>query len=111
MYRVFDCAGFTTDDLIVAGISRAFIDGVDILSISLGAAGGWDETPTAVVLSRVVSRGVIAVIAAGNSAFLSVLTASDPAATSNVMAIASVENIANMGWPALTSRNQPIVWT
>lgn len=43
-----------------------FKDGQDILTLSLGGADGWTESSSAVVASRLVDRGKVVTIAAGN---------------------------------------------
>jgi len=36
MYRIFNCIGYTTTDIILKGLAKAAEDGVDIISMSLG---------------------------------------------------------------------------
>jgi subtilisin family serine protease len=109
MYRIFGCAGSTSNDLIIDGMTRAFADNVSIVSLSLGGSDGWSEDPASVVADRIVQRGVFFSIAAGNGGAEGALDASSPAAGTDVTSVASVDNIAMMAFNALTSQNQSIV--
>lgn len=56
MYKVFACESFgTTDDVLISAFAMAFEDGSDIITASIGGAGGWSENPWSVVVSRIVS--------------------------------------------------------
>lgn len=57
----------TYEDTIIAGFVRAFDDGADIISASLGSSVGFPDSRIAVLASRMVEQGVFVVVAAGNS--------------------------------------------
>jgi subtilisin family serine protease len=63
VYRVFGCAGSSTDDVLLAAMERALADGVDVVNMSLGTSLTWPERPTAQAATRLVNKGV-AVVAA-----------------------------------------------
>lgn len=92
MYRVCNCGGYTTNDLLVAGFNMAYEDGSDIISCSAGDDGGWATDAWGVASSRIAEAGVPIVIALGNSGLLGPWTASTPAAGVDVAGIGSVEN-------------------
>ena len=99
----------TTDDVMIDALARAFADGVDIISMSIGGTLGWSEDPTAVVASRLASRGVVVSFAAGNNGSSGLFEASSPATGLDAISVGSVDNIANMAWTTTTSDNQSIV--
>ena len=64
-YKVFGCSDSTATDVIIDGMLRAYEDGMDIISMSLGGNTGWSDDPTALVASRLANLGVVMSIAAG----------------------------------------------
>ncbi|KAG8936970.1 hypothetical protein FRC02_009107 [Tulasnella sp. 418] len=91
-YRVFGCEGSVSDDVLVEALLRAYKDGNDILSLSLGGAQGWTSAVTAVVASRIAAAGRIVTIAAGNDGQYGSWYASAPGTGKDVISVASVEN-------------------
>lgn len=72
MYKVFGCSDGTYEDIVAAGFVRAYEDGVDVITASLGSAAGFPDTPLAVVATEIQAKGVFVSIAAGNSGSLGV---------------------------------------
>ncbi len=74
-YKVLDSRGSGTWIDIIAAIDRATdpngdnnsADHFDIISLSLGGSGGDPDDPSSRAIDTAVSKGVVAVIAAGNS--------------------------------------------
>ncbi|PGZ90667.1 hypothetical protein COE53_17045 [Bacillus sp. AFS029533] len=66
-YRVLGAYGSGSTSAILAGIDRAVTDGMDIISMSLGANYNDPLFPTAIAVNNAVLSGVTAVVAAGNS--------------------------------------------
>ena len=91
-YRVFGCEGSVSDDMLVQAIIRAFTDGNDVITMSLGGTVGWTEAVSSVVSSRVAKAGRIVTIAAGNEGESGAFFASGPASGIDVIAVASVDN-------------------
>ncbi|SPO23644.1 related to subtilisin-like serine protease [Ustilago trichophora] len=91
-YRVFGCTGSTPDDIIIAALQRAYFDGCDVLSLSLGGPGGWSEAPSSAVASRIASLGTPLAIAQSNSGSYGMAYASSPASGDHVMSVGSVQN-------------------
>jgi len=89
--RVFGCKGGVGDDILVDSLMRAYKDGNDILSLSLGGAQGWTSTVTAVVASRIAAKGRIVTIAAGNDGRYGGWYASSPGVAIDAISVASVE--------------------
>ncbi|QRV81569.1 pyrolysin [Ceratobasidium sp. AG-Ba] len=91
-YRIFGCTGGTTDDLIVAAMNRAYKDGNDIITMSLGGASGWTEGVTSVVASKIASMGRVITISAGNDGQYGAWYTSGPATGINAISVGSVDN-------------------
>jgi subtilisin family serine protease len=66
-YKVFGCAGRASEDIVIAGLLRAFEESPDIISASLGSIQGFPYTPSSIVVSRLQAAGVFVSVAAGNS--------------------------------------------
>ena len=111
MYRIFGCQGSTSNDVIIDAMARAFADGVQIISMSLGGLNGWDEGPGAIIASRLADRGVFMSIAAGNDGSDGLFAASSPAAGPDAVAVASVDAGSLVGWQGFTAQNETFVPT
>lgn len=92
-YRVFGCFGSVTDDILLDAFGRAYDEGANIISLSLGTAGGWKEHPWSALMSRIVDAGVPCIVAAGNDGERGMFFASNPADGAGVAGIASIENV------------------
>ncbi|MFF2878902.1 S8 family serine peptidase [Gottfriedia sp. NPDC057991] len=66
-YRVLGPYGSGSTSAILAGIDKAVTDGMDIISMSLGANYNDPLFPTAIAVNNAVLSGATAVVAAGNS--------------------------------------------
>lgn len=70
---------------------RAYDDGMDVLTLSLGGVEGWLEAASGVVASRIVDQGRVVTIAAGNDGQYGAWYASSPATGKDVIAVASID--------------------
>ena len=111
MYKVFGCNGTTSNDVIIDAMARAFVDGVHIISMSIGGMNGWSEGPEGILASRIADRGVFMSIAAGNDGDLGLFASSSPAVGPDAIAVASVDAGALVGWHTLNSQNETFVPT
>ncbi|KAG6117699.1 hypothetical protein E4U13_000846 [Claviceps humidiphila] len=91
-YRVFGCAGNVGNDVLIAAFNKAYQDGADIITSSIGGPSGWAGEPWADAVSRIVDKGVPCVVAAGNSGQVGIFYASTAANGQHVSAIASFDN-------------------
>ncbi|KAG5637680.1 hypothetical protein DXG03_004395, partial [Asterophora parasitica] len=93
----FDCVVplFTSFNLIVIidALIRGFLEGQDILTLSLGASRGWSESTSAVVASRIAALGTVVTIAAGNDGTSGSWYTSSPGNGIDVISVASIDNI------------------
>lgn len=91
MYKALNCAGVSSNDVLIAAFNEAYEDGSDIISLSVGVISGWKEDPLAIAVSRIIDAGVPCVIANGNNGPF-VFSSATPADGQGVMAVASIEN-------------------
>ncbi|KAK3391845.1 peptidase S8/S53 domain-containing protein [Sordaria brevicollis] len=92
-YRVFGCDGDVGNDILIEAYLKAYDDGSDIITASIGGASGWPEDSWAAVVSRIVEKGVPCLVSAGNSGDMGIFYASTAANGKKVTAVASVDNI------------------
>lgn len=91
-YRVFGCTGSTQDDVIIDALLKGYNEGMHILTLSLGGVDGWIEGAAGVVASRIVDKGKVVTIAAGNEGAYGAWYASSPGTGLDVISVASVDN-------------------
>lgn len=91
-YRVFGCTGSTGDDIILAALERAYLDGFDIINLSLGDDNGWANSPSANAPNLLTKLGVIIVAAAGNAGENGLFTVGSPSVGFSITSVASVDN-------------------
>lgn len=100
-YKVFGCSGGTTEDVLIAAFQNAYIDGVNIITASVGLAGqGFLRSPVSVVASRMVEAGVFVSIAAGNTGVEGPRYPSSPGASQLVTTVGSAESDLIVTWTA-----------
>jgi subtilisin family serine protease len=92
--KVFGCGSSTYTDVIMAGIDYAAkIPGLDVVNLSLGAAAQWPRTyPTVQGLDRLVRKGIVAVVAAGNDGTLGLFMNGAPGVGKDMLTVGSVDN-------------------
>jgi subtilisin family serine protease len=92
-YRVFGCAGSTTDDVMISAMEMALADGMQVLNMSIGDAfNAWPQAPTARASDRLVNKGVSVVASIGNSGASGLYSAGAPGVGAKVIGVASFEN-------------------
>ncbi|GAO15282.1 uncharacterized protein UV8b_04903 [Ustilaginoidea virens] len=92
-YRVFGCTGSVSSDILIAALNRAHADGANIITLSIGGPNGWAENAWAVAASRIVAKGVIITMSAGNEGESGIFYASSGSSGRGVAAIASFQNV------------------
>ncbi|KAG6170869.1 hypothetical protein E4U24_007695 [Claviceps purpurea] len=92
-YRVFGCGGYAADDIVLAAFNKAFEDGANIITASLGEADGWSEDPWALTASRIVKSGVPITISAGNDGDSGLFFVNGGATGKGVTGVASYDTI------------------
>ena len=92
-YKVFG-PGSTTADIIVDALEDAYVDGMDIVNMSLGAAFAWgQEYPTNRASNELSASGVVVVNSAGNSGAAGTWSLSAPATAHDIISVASADNL------------------
>ncbi|RKP35448.1 peptidase S8/S53 domain-containing protein [Dimargaris cristalligena] len=66
IYRVLNCRLLTYENFVIKAMEQSFIDGMDIITMSLGFPGKWSESGISVAASNLARLGVLMVAAAGN---------------------------------------------
>ncbi|KAH6685433.1 subtilase [Plectosphaerella plurivora] len=92
-YKVFSRSGGTTESILIEAFLKAFEDGVDIISASIGGTNGWEDNAWAVVASRLVDQGIVVTISAGNSGDAGPFYGSSGSSGKGVIAVASTANL------------------
>ncbi|MFT4108198.1 Ig-like domain-containing protein [Propionicimonas sp.] len=96
-YRVFDCSGNTTSDLIIAAMEQAAKDGMNVINLSLGSSSAsWPDDALGQAAANLVKKGVVVVAAVGNSGSSGLFTAGTPAVAPGVISLAA-GNASNTG--------------
>lgn len=91
-YRVFGCVGTTSDSVMIDAMERALNDGAQVVNMSIGAAFGWPQWPTAMASDRLVKKGVVVVASFGNSGTSGLYAGGAPGLGSQVIGVASFDN-------------------
>ncbi|KAE8270453.1 hypothetical protein A4X09_0g1896 [Tilletia walkeri] len=108
MYRVFSCHPQDTgDDLIMAAMQKAYHDGADVMSISIGRTDGWHGSlPVDQMATRLSDLGMHMVISVGNLGRFGAFQAESPSNTPRVISVSSVQNNVLQGYTARIKSSQ-----
>jgi minor extracellular serine protease Vpr len=90
-YKVFGCDGSSGDDVILAAIEQAVIDGVDVINMSLGSAFGTADEPLALAIEAATAAGVLVVVSAGNEGPNGYLVGG-PSTANSALSVAAVDS-------------------
>ncbi|EHL00982.1 putative Minor extracellular protease vpr [Glarea lozoyensis 74030] len=83
-------AAGTDEETLIDAFLKAYDDGADIITSSIGGLSGWVDNAWALVASRLVEQGVVVTISAANDGEVGPYAASSGSSGANVLAIASV---------------------
>ncbi|EFP90509.2 uncharacterized protein PGTG_16096 [Puccinia graminis f. sp. tritici CRL 75-36-700-3] len=102
-YRIFGCEENTNDELVASALLRAYKDGADVFSLSVGAPGGWaGGSIAAVIASRIAKRRAV-VVSAGNLGDEGMFFATSPSTGTGAISVGSVQSTALVSYPFTTS--------
>ncbi|QRW07894.1 pyrolysin [Ceratobasidium sp. AG-Ba] len=110
-YRVFGCTGTASDEIVVQALERAYADGNDIITLSLGRPQGWSISATTVVASRIADQGKVVTVAAGNGGDFGAWYVSSPSSGVSVISVGSVDSTAVTFQNATTSNGRHITYS
>ncbi|KAH8883757.1 serine endopeptidase, partial [Thozetella sp. PMI_491] len=85
----------TDEATLIDAFLRAYDDGVDIITASIGDGSGWSDGPWATVASRLVDQGIVVTISAGNDGWNGPFSAGTGSSGKNVIAVASIDPTVN----------------
>ncbi|KAJ1988035.1 hypothetical protein H4R33_002599 [Dimargaris cristalligena] len=91
IYRVLNCRLSTSETVVISALEAAFIDGMDIVTMSLGFIGKWGESAVGDVAVNLARRGVLVVSAAGNNGVEGMLAIDGPSVSNEVLSIGSAD--------------------
>lgn len=91
-YKVFGATGPTSADIMVAAMERAYQDQADVVNMSIGSSFQWPQYPTGKAADRLVKKGVVVSVSAGNSGANGLIAGGAPSVSSRVLAVASFDN-------------------
>ncbi|KAI9047025.1 hypothetical protein LZ554_009099 [Drepanopeziza brunnea f. sp. 'monogermtubi'] len=110
-YRVFGCNGDSGSYLVLAAMSKALEDGVDVLSMSFGGGmTSWlSEDIYQSVVTNLKNAGVSVMAASGNYGSYGIYSQSDPARSTGAISVGSVANSRfPLVYSAVDDKNQTI---
>jgi len=93
-YRVFGCSGGAPSSRIVAAMERAYLDGMDVVNMSLSSSFQWPRSPMAAAATNLVDAGVVVVASIGNEGQSGLWAAGAPGVGKKVIGVAASENSA-----------------
>ncbi|KAJ1994033.1 hypothetical protein H4R33_000435 [Dimargaris cristalligena] len=91
IYRALGCSGLTNSVALIRAIEQAYVDGMQIINISVATASGWDAWSEAKVVQEFSNRGRIVVSAAGNSGLDNMWSVSSPSIALGCISVGSAE--------------------
>lgn len=90
-YRIFGCTGGSSTDIIMKAMELAYLDGMDIINLSLGDIG-WPESPASLLADELSLRGMIVCAAAGNEGDRGIFEVGSPSLGKHAFSVASIDN-------------------
>lgn len=90
-YKVMSAVPGTDSATVIDAWLRAFADGADVITTSIGALVGWQDNALAAVASRIVRQGVIMTMSAGNNGADGAFYGGEGGSGDDALAVASVQ--------------------
>ncbi|KAF9561675.1 hypothetical protein EC968_005635 [Mortierella alpina] len=91
-YRVLGCSGSSNDDVILAALERAVVDGMDVINLSIGEPNGWPYNPVSRAISQLRAHGVSVAVSHGNENTQGLFSANYVGEGPSVLGVASFIN-------------------
>ncbi|KAH8174812.1 subtilase family protein [Sarocladium implicatum] len=96
IYKVFaDDPWETDEETLIQSFCDAYGAGADVISASIGQPDGFSDNPWALVASRLVDRGVVVTIAAGNEGITGPFYSSSGSNGPGVLSVAAINVTGN----------------
>ncbi|KAJ1971824.1 hypothetical protein H4R34_005617, partial [Dimargaris verticillata] len=90
-YRVIGCTGASTISLYMAGLERAYKDGMNIINLSMGTPSGWRHWAISEMVERLTHNDVAVVAAAGNDGADTLFNVNAPSVAQTAYAVSWVD--------------------
>ncbi|KAJ1976159.1 hypothetical protein H4R33_006499 [Dimargaris cristalligena] len=90
-YRILGCSLKTATNVILAGLEKAYLDGMDIINLSVGSGSGWSNSFEAEAVENAFRLGRYVVTGAGNNGDEGLWTITKPSASPHSIAVGSVD--------------------
>ncbi|KAH6695516.1 putative minor extracellular protease vpr [Plectosphaerella plurivora] len=90
-YKAFSQSGLTDEDVLIDAFIRAYEEGADVITASVGWVYNWSNGAWGVVASRLVELGVVCTVSAGNDGQIGPFYGSSGASGKYVTAVASAD--------------------
>jgi minor extracellular serine protease Vpr len=87
-YRVFGCEGSVSEEVMVAAMEKAMLDGANVVNMSIGSPFSRTDEPSVQAVRTLTQAGVTLVASAGNSGPNGYITGGPSAATTAIAAAA-----------------------
>ncbi|GJJ78492.1 hypothetical protein EMPS_10851 [Entomortierella parvispora] len=108
-YRVFPCVGSAPNDIIIKALLRAAEDGMDVINLSLGGPGGWNQEREALVIDMLSEKlGILVVAAAGNEGDMGAFEMGSPGVSRSAISVSSNENPYSSSWYFVASNSSKV---
>ncbi|CAI6093329.1 unnamed protein product [Clonostachys chloroleuca] len=96
IYKVFSDDPLDTDEeVLIQAFCDAYSAGADIITASIGRPNGFVDNPWALVASRLVQRGIVVTISAGNEGYTGPIYSSSGSNGDGVISVAAVNATGN----------------
>lgn len=95
VYRIFDCQGSASSDVVMAALDRALQDGMNVVNLSLSESfDSWgNHEPLRAAVENLVNSGVTVVAAAGNEGRdTATFTAGSPSIFNDAISVGATTN-------------------
>ncbi|KAL8369731.1 hypothetical protein RB595_000185 [Gaeumannomyces hyphopodioides] len=90
-YKVMAGYEGTDSATIIDAWLRAYADGADVITTSIGSLVGWQDNALTVVASRITRQGVVMTMSAGNNGADGAFYGGEAGSSDDVLAVASVQ--------------------
>lgn len=90
-YKVFGHTNAGDEEVFIDAFLKAYDDGADIISASIGSPGGFSDNAWATVASSLVDQGIVVIVAAGNNGRSGPFFTDTGASGKNVVAVGAIE--------------------
>ncbi|KAJ1974956.1 hypothetical protein H4R33_006728, partial [Dimargaris cristalligena] len=91
VYRVMGCYNIVTESVVVQALEQAYLDGMNIVTMSIGFPGGWGTSASGDTSAALIRRGVFVVSAAGNRGKDGMWSIDGPSVRNSTVSVGSAE--------------------